>query len=211
MARRRAGDNLAGIAAQFLGLLTVSLHRVLTKPTRSQAQALNRVGVNKAALIPPILSQIPANPSRDVHSSAKHSGRTHQPKAPASTTELLDQLQEIDWFQFEKIVALTYRKQGYSVARRGGASPDGGIDLVIEKNGQCRAVQCKHWKAWKVGVKGVREFLGALTDGGFKEGIFITLRGYTEEARQLAVKHHIQVVDRAELAAMLAHLSQVEG
>jgi hypothetical protein len=39
----------------------------------------------------------------------------------------------------------------------------------------------------------VREFLGALTDAQIKQGILITLCGYTHEARQLAAKHGIEL------------------
>lgn len=122
---------------------------------------------------------------------------------PPADVDLLQQIHTIDWFQFEKLVALVYRKLGYSVARRGGANPDGGIDLVIEKNDQRWAVQCKQWKTWNVGVKSVREFLGALTDAGIPKGIFITLRGYTAEAKQLAEKHGIAIVNETELVRML--------
>jgi restriction system protein len=128
-----------------------------------------------------------------------------QPKstAPQTTVELLEQLRSIDWFQFEQLVALVYRKQGYVVSRRGGANPDGGIDLVIEKDGTRTAIQCKHWKTWNVGVKTVREFLGALTDAGIQRGLFITLGGYTGDAKRLADKHGIEVVNEVGLARML--------
>src|SRR6266567_1455756 len=126
-----------------------------------------------------------------------------QENRPQTSPDLIEQLQAIDWFQFEKIVGLVYRKLGYSVTRRGGANPDGGIDLVIEKDGQRLAVQCKQWKTWNVGVKAVREFLGALTDVGIPRGIFITLRGYTGEARLLAEKHGIEIVNEVGLAQML--------
>ena len=96
-----------------------------------------------------------------------------------------------------------YRKQGYAVSRRGGANPDGGIDLVIEKDGTRTAVQCKHWKTWNVGVKAVREFLGALTEAGIQRGLFITLGGYTGDAKRLADKHSIEVVNEAGLARVL--------
>ncbi len=109
----------------------------------------------------------------------------------------------IDWFQFEKLVALAYRRLGYSVTRRGGANPDGGIDLVIEKDGQQSAVQCKQWKTWNVGVKAVREFLGALTDAGIQKGIFITLCGYTGDAKQLADKHGIEILNETGLKHLL--------
>jgi restriction endonuclease Mrr len=125
-----------------------------------------------------------------------------QVSPPQSPTEILEQLHAIDWFQFEKLVALMYRKLGYTVTRRGGANPDGGIDLVIEKNGMRSAVQCKQWKTWNVGVKAVREFLGALTDARIQKGIFITLCGYTGDARQLAEKHGIEIVNEKGLKQM---------
>ncbi len=124
--------------------------------------------------------------------------------SPAQTsTELIEQLRNIDWFQFEELVALIYRKSGYTVIRRGGANPDGGIDLLIERDGLQQAVQCKHWKSWNVGVKAIREFLGALTDAGIQRGIFITLCGYTGDAKHLAEKHQIDMVNEAGLARMI--------
>lgn len=123
-----------------------------------------------------------------------------EPVAPAS---LITQLRSMDWYQFEKIVALLYRKQGYIVTARGGANPDGGIDLIIEKAGQRTAVQCKQWKTWNVGVKAVREFLGALKDAGIDRGIFITLKGYSGDAKSLADKHCIEIVNETGLAKML--------
>ena len=101
------------------------------------------------------------------------------------------------------MVALVYRKQGYAVSRRGGANPDGGIDLIIERNGTRTAVQCKYWKTWNVGVKAVREFLGALTDAGIKRGTFITLGGHTLDAKRLADKHGIEFVNETGLARMV--------
>jgi hypothetical protein len=124
-------------------------------------------------------------------------------KLPQAAADLNEQIRTIDWFQFEKLVAIVYRKRGYAVTHRGGANPDGGIDLVIEKNGQHSAVQCKQWKSWNVGVKAVREFLGALTDAGISKGIFITLCGYTGEAKQLADKHGIEIVNEAGLVKMI--------
>jgi hypothetical protein len=146
-----------------------------------------------------IPGQTPAAPGSDVRGQP----RPGSPPSSGTTAELLDQLRSIDWFQFEKIVALLYQKLGYSVTRRGGANPDGGIDLVIEMDGSRSAVQCKQWRTWNVGVKPVREFLGALTDAGVKRGIFITLGGYTGDARALAEKHGIEIVNETGLARML--------
>ena len=122
---------------------------------------------------------------------------------PQTTMELIERLRLIDWFQFEKMVELVYRKLGYSVIRRGGANPDGGIDLIIEKDGQRAAVQCKQWKTWNVGVKAVREFLGALTHAKIQRGIFVTLRGYTGDAKRFAEEHEIEILNETGLAKML--------
>jgi len=127
----------------------------------------------------------------------------HRMTSVQTTTDMLTQLRSIDWFQFEKLIALIYRRLGYTVTRRGGANPDGGIDLLIEKDGHCSAVQCKQWKSWQIGVKTVREFLGALTDAQIQKGIFVTLCGYTGEAKQLAEKHRIEIVNEKTLAGMI--------
>ena len=126
------------------------------------------------------------------------SGHSTLNQAPFS-----DQLHSIDWFQFEKIVGVLYEKQGYAVTRRGGAKADGGIDLIVEKAGERFAVQCKHWQTWTVRVRSIREFIGAMTVGGFKKGIFVAVGTYTEDARQLASEHGIETVDHARLLKML--------
>jgi hypothetical protein len=122
---------------------------------------------------------------------------------PSSTEGIVRRLRSIDWFQFEKVVAVAYRKLGFNVTRQGGANPDGGIDLIIEKDGQKTGVQCKQWKTWNVGIRAVREFLGALADTGLPKGIFITLNGYTDQARQLADKHAIEILNESNLASLL--------
>ena len=58
--------------------------------------------------------------------------------------------------------------------------PDDGMAIILTASDDERiAVQCKHWKTWNVGVKMIREFLGALKDPDIQNGIVITLRGYT--------------------------------
>ena len=120
-----------------------------------------------------------------------------------TTSKLIEKLRTIDWFQFEKLVARMYANLGYSVERRGGANPDGGIDLIIEKEGQRIAIQCKQWKKWTVGVRAIREFVGALTVASIDRGIFVTLCGYTGEAKQLAESRGITILNETGLAAML--------
>lgn len=167
------------VGVLFVGLIGFGVYRFATRSQRAEAVEGN---VDWQAL--------------GVDAKAEHT-------PPQTSADLIEQLRAIDWFQFEKLVALVYRKLGYTVTRRGGANPDGGIDLIIEKDGQRSAVQCKQWKSWNVGVKAVREFLGALTDAGISNGVFITLCGYTGDAKQLAEKHGIEIVNEAGLAKMI--------
>ena len=182
---------LGGVA--LAGLIGFVIYRIATRSKRPSAlDSLYQYAETNPA-------RPAGNPPRFVIEALKHIPSV----GPQTTAELLERLRAIDWFQFEKIVALAYEKLGYTVTRRGGANPDGGIDLVIEQDGQRTAVQCKQWKTWNVGVKAVREFLGALTDAGIQKGIFITLRGYTGDAKLLAEKHGIEIVNEAGLAQML--------
>lgn len=127
---------------------------------------------------------------------------SHEPET-TMTGDITEQLRAIDWFQFEKIVALIYRKLGNEVERRGGAKPDGGIDLLLRRDGATLGVQCKHWKTWKVGVKAVREFLGALTAAGLRDGVFVSLGEFTTDAAGFANQHGIRLVGPRDLANMM--------
>lgn len=177
---------ILGIGA--IGLLVFGIYRVAT-PER------NMRSITSNPFVTPVNDEDQADSEQQSELESYH--------ALSSPKQFIEQLRSMDWFQFEKLVGRVYAKLGHAVTRLGGARPDGGIDLIIEKAGQRKAVQCKQWKAWKVGVKAIREFLGALTDAGIKNGIFITLRGYTLEARQLAEKHGIEIVDQDDLAQML--------
>ena len=74
---------------------------------------------------------------------------------------------------------------------------------MIEKDGQQTAVQCKQWRTWTVGVKAVREFIGAMTDAKMQKGVFVTLGGYTGYAKALAAKHGLEMLSETHLAKML--------
>jgi restriction system protein len=114
-----------------------------------------------------------------------------------------EKLRKIDWFQFEKLIELIYQRRGFKVKRLGGANADGGVDLVVELPAERFVVQCKHWRMWNVGVRDIREFLETLTDSQIPNGIFITLRGYTREAKQLADKHGIKILNESDIIQML--------
>jgi len=122
---------------------------------------------------------------------------------------LSEKLRGLGGSQFERVLELIFQNRGFCVRRLNDANLDGGydaevgIDLTIESTAEKYAVQYKHWRKWSVDARQIREFLNALTDHRFHKGIFITLTGCTREARQLAEKHGIQILDEAAIIDML--------
>ncbi len=110
-------------------------------------------------------------------------------------------LGEIDWYQFEKFCAALLRSEGFSVERKGGAQPDGGVDLIATKNGEPMLVQCKHWKTWVVQEKVIRELLGSMTHYQVKRGSLYVLKGATRPAEAFATHHGIDIVTGQTLSS----------
>ena len=119
----------------------------------------------------------------------------------------LEDLRAMSWQQFEHLVADAYRRQGYSSFDNGGVG-DGGVDVILKKEGVRVAVQCKQWKKWTVGEPMVREFLGAIVSGGFDRGIYVTVGVYTAGAKTFAEKNRIELVDGEKLLSLV---KEVQG
>jgi HJR/Mrr/RecB family endonuclease len=122
-----------------------------------------------------------------------------QPEPQWDYARIANALGEIDWFQFEKFSAALLRSQGYQVERKGGAQPDGGVDLIAIKDGQTTLVQCKHWRTWTVQEKVIRELLGSMTHFKAQHGMLYTLKGWTRPAADFAAQHNIQLFDARAL------------
>jgi len=107
----------------------------------------------------------------------------------------LESLRELSWQQFEWMVAEAYQRQGYHVDEsiRGGA--DGGVDVVLKRDGGTYLVQCKNWKSQSVGVPIVREQLGLLTHHKADGSIIITSGKFTRDAVAFAEANGIQLID----------------
>ena len=114
----------------------------------------------------------------------------------------IEKIRSLTWQQFEQFVGSYFKGQGYSVMET-AAGPDGGVDLVLRKDGGKTYVQCKHWKANKVRVEKVRELLGAMAAGGADHGVFVTTGEFTLSAKQFGGKHGVRLIDGKELEYLL--------
>ena len=115
----------------------------------------------------------------------------------------LQTLRYMDSKDFEYLVAEAYRRQGYSVDYTLGTGPDGGVDVVLKKDGRTSLVQCKCWKTWSVPVSVVREMFGIMHHEGADEVIVVSTGRFTEDSEAFAKGKAMQLVDGTKLWAMV--------
>jgi restriction system protein len=114
-----------------------------------------------------------------------------------------DALNGMSWREFELLVGEAFRLQGYSVTELGGAGADGGVDLVLRKGNERFLVQCKQWKAFKVGVDVVRQLYGVMAAQGAAGGFVITSGTFTTDAKAFAEGRNVKLVDGPQLFGLL--------
>jgi restriction system protein len=112
-------------------------------------------------------------------------------------------ISKLSWQDFEFLLSEWFRKQGYATEITGGGGADGGIDIKLSKDGKTSLVQCKHYKAWKVSVKTVREFFGIVTAENASEGYIVTSGRFTNDAYTFAEGKNIHLIDGRDLVEML--------
>ena len=123
-----------------------------------------------------------------------------------SDTALSQSVSVIDgmsWHEFELLVGEAYRQQGYRVTETGGNGPDGGVDLMLTKGGEKFFVQCKHWRAFKVGVEVVRALYGVMAAKGATGGFVVTSGRFTKDAVKFAQGRNVELVDGPQFAEMI--------
>jgi len=114
----------------------------------------------------------------------------------------------LTWQEFEILVGEGFRYRGFHVIERGGAAPDGGVDLVLTRGGERFLVQCKQWRARQVGVTIIRELYGVMAAEGAAGGYVVTSGRFTKYAQQFASGRNIELVDGEELDGFLCTRSE---
>ncbi|MDM4766152.1 restriction endonuclease [Pelomonas sp. SE-A7] len=138
--------------------------------------------------------------------AATSAWRRHQRKSLAvnvAEANGADALDGMSWREFEMLVGEAFRMQGFSVGELGGAGPDGGVDLVLKKGTEKFLVQCKQWKAYKVGVDVVRELYGVMAAKGAAGGFVVTSGSFTADAKGFAEGRNVKLVDGQRLSQMI--------
>lgn len=120
--------------------------------------------------------------------------------AQAQSANALDGM---SWREFELLVGEAYRLQGFRVTETGSGGADGGIDLVLTKGTEKFLVQCKQWKAFKVGVDVVRELYGVMAAKGATGGFVVTSGRFTADAQAFADGRNVKLVDGPRLSGLI--------
>jgi len=111
-------------------------------------------------------------------------------------------IRHLHWRQFEELVAEAFRRQGYQVSE-GSYGADGGIDITLRKNDELVLVQCKQWKAQKVGVNVIREMFGLLNAHHANRIIVVTSGRFTQEAISFAHNKPIELINGDALLVLI--------
>ncbi|WP_348766540.1 restriction endonuclease [uncultured Salinisphaera sp.] len=126
--------------------------------------------------------------------------RRRQLLASARAVEDAAPILQMRWLQFEQCIHGWFEEQGYRVAAT-PAGPDGGIDLILKRDGERFFVQCKHWRASRIGVAVVRELYGVMVAEGATGGFVVGVGEFTSAAREFATGRNIELVDASRAIA----------
>ncbi len=131
-------------------------------------------------------------------------------------SDLLDQMKEMDPYEFEALVLDVLAAMGYGGGLRQSMQgvprgPDGGIDGKIneDKLGLDQIyMQAKRYSDIPVSSEKVQAFVGAMTSGGCRKGVFVTTSRFTADAIRFAESirdPRLVLVDGEMLADLMIH------
>ncbi|WP_235550784.1 restriction endonuclease [Paenibacillus sp. Soil787] len=126
--------------------------------------------------------------SKNKYSSSSKSQQPRMLQNRSDDEILNSSFDRLSGAEFERLLALYFRDQGYKVHEVGVGGNDGGVDLVIiDQRGERTAVQAKCYADHnKVGVQIVRELVGAKRNHGCILSLLITTSDLTEPAKKEA-------------------------
>jgi len=153
----------------------------------AMVQALARIGqylLPSFFLLGAAVSAYRRGKSAQLHSEAAHRA---------------DVVATMSWREFEVLVGEYFRRQGYVVIDNGGGGPDGGVDVWLQKGSDRYLVQCKQWRARRVGVQTVRELYGVISAKRVAGGFVVTSGDFTEDACRFADGREVQLINGREL------------
>ncbi|MFB9331030.1 restriction endonuclease [Paenibacillus aurantiacus] len=165
----------------IIGIIFLSaLAGALEKPTRKKRRAKKKSSVKAKSSRSSNSKKI--TPIKKLNTS--RSSKTCRP----DEIILSSPLHEINGVEFERLLAMYFRDQGYVVHEVGVGGNDGGVDLVIiDKRGEKTAVQAKCYADHNtVNVQTVRELVAAKRNHDCILSLLVTTSDLTGPAKKEA-------------------------
>lgn len=115
----------------------------------------------------------------------------------------------LDGWQFEHEVARVFRLNGFKATVTKG-SGDGGVDIILKKDGYCAIVQCKHHQ-YPLSPEPVRALWGIKDDWGVDEVIMVASSGLTSASVEFVRnKPNYRVLNLDDIIRMSQYEEQQE-
>lgn len=134
-------------------------------------------------------------------------------KKEFSDQEFYDSLKSIEKVdimsgeEFEQFLKRIFIFKGYSVSDT-PRSGDYGADLLIKKDGRLTVVQAKRYTG-NVGAKALQEIYSARAHYSADNMMVVTTANFTKQAQAMAAEQEIDLVDRAELIALMQEVQEI--
>jgi restriction system protein len=104
--------------------------------------------------------------------------------------------------QVQRLAAAAYRQRGYEEC---AITPSrvAGEGLLLIRGDQRLMLQCKHWRARKIGEMPVREFYSAMASHAATGVMLVSGGAFTREAARFAATAGIELLDAPRLQQLL--------
>jgi len=117
--------------------------------------------------------------------------------------ESIESIKNLNWKEFEELVAEAYRRKGFRVIENHQLGADGGVDVRLEKDGKTHLIQCKQWRTQKIGVAVIREMFGIMTAEKAASVMVICSGKFTQDAVKFAKGKPIELFEGAQLLELV--------
>lgn len=131
--------------------------------------------------------------------------RSRRRRADAGITEI----DAMNGVEFEDYIAARIQRAGWQVDFTPTVG-DYGVDLIVHKDGEYVAVQCKR-HAKTVGVAAVQQVVAGARHYGCTRSIVVSNQEFTAAAKQLAYTHGCQLIGRKALQNWVPAPTKVLG
>lgn len=121
----------------------------------------------------------------------------------------IEDIEKLDWKEFEEFCEELIKTFGFKT-KKTAKNGDYGVDIIAEKGKRKIAIQCKKWNK-KVNIKAIQEVATGKEFYKCNEAMIITNNYFTKNAKELAKKLNIKLIDKDELAKIIIKAKEVKN